>query len=199
MLFLRFFFVRILPQGRRNHRRRMLCIPVRLPRDFVFVVFRGEPWQAMVLYGAKLRNWKEMGRLQRFGLIKLGCKQSHVVELRAALYSGSRVAGTNENVGLFGDQWRSRVRRWGLFLISLSSRFRRHNFDLRLSHATCSSHDLRAIVAGFWNMFQNPTAFFELYATVLGKLWGWFTRSKPCRIDDVSKLHATVVSQTCAV
>ena len=28
----------------------------------------------------------------------------------------------------------------------LSARFRRHNFDLQLSHATCSSHDLHAIV-----------------------------------------------------
>ena len=84
-------------------------------------------------------------------------------------------------------------------LCRTKGRFRRHNFGLRLSHAACSSHDLRAIVAGFWNMFQNPTAFFELYATVLGKLWGWFTRSNPCRMDDVSKLHATVVSQSCAV
>ena len=33
-------------------------------------------------------------------------------------------------------------------LLSALGRFRRHNFDLRqLSHATCSSHDLRAIVA----------------------------------------------------
>ena len=63
----------------------------------------------------------------------------------------------------------------------------------------CRMQDSRAIVAGFWNMFQNPTTFFELYATVLEKLWGWFTRSNPCRIDDVSKLHATVVSQSCAV
>ena len=31
--------------------------------------------------------------------------------------------------------------------------------------------------------FQNPTTFFELYATVLGKLWGWFTRSNPCRMN----------------
>ena len=75
-------------------------------------------------------------------------------------------------------------------LESTLGRFRRHDFDLRLSHATCSSHDLRAIVAGFWNVFQNPTrwTFFELYATVLGKLWGWFTRSNSCRMDDVSKL-----------
>ena len=29
--------------------------------------------------------------------------------------------------------------------------------------------------------------------------WGWFTRNNPCRMDDASKLHATVVSQSCAV
>ena len=51
-------------------------------------------------------------------------------------------------------------------VVSCKGRFRRHNFDLRLSHATCSSHDLRANVAGFWNMFQNPTTFFELYRWV---------------------------------
>ena len=74
------------------------------------------------------------------------------------------------------------------------------NFDLGLSQATCSSHDLRVIVAGFWNMFQNLAPFFELYVTVLGKLWGMlFTQSNPCRMDDVSKLHATVISQSCAV
>ena len=52
---------------------------------------------------------------------------------------------------------------------------------------------------GFETCFKILQLFFELYATVLGKLWGWFTRRNPCRMDDVSKLHATVVSQSCAV
>ena len=41
--------------------------------------------------------------------------------------------------------------------------------------------------------------FFRVVCNSLGKLWGWFTRSNLCRMDEVSKLHATVISQSCAV
>ena len=100
------------------------------------------------------------------------------------------------------------LKKHDIFNIS-KGRFRRHNFDLRLSHATCSSHDLRAIVAGFWNMFQNPTTFFELYATVLGSCevdshvsYGWreqvacaSCKSKFCPLNRTQCISSHLVNQ----
>ena len=43
---------------------------------------------------------------------------------------------------------------------------------------------------GFETCFKIFQLFSSQYAA---KLWGWFTRSNSCRMDDVSKLHATVV------
>ena len=51
-------------------------------------------------------------------------------------------------------------------------RFRRHNFDLRLSPATCPSHNLRAIVAGFWN-----TTLPLLFSSCMQQSWG------SCEVD----------------
>ena len=61
----------------------------------------------------------------------------------------------------------------------------RHLWCQLLSRASPSSAELAAFCCDCRRVLKHVsksyTTFCELYAKVLGKLWGWFTRSNPCR------------------